>query len=155
MRYLRMRKGKRAFSLVEVLMALALFAIMGAVLLQSVLNGIHALDLVRPEGRQAEDVRFILRQILSIEDRNAFENGGEIETVASGPARWSAEIEETEVLDLFRVEVQIAIGENNQRPDGGIREVLYLYRPRWSDPIDRSILKQEKQTALNQVRPFR
>ncbi len=136
-------------------MAVALFSIMGGVLLQSVINGIHALDRVRPEGREAEDVRFVLRQILSIEDRAAFENGGDVETVDAGPARWRADIEETEVLDLFRVEIQMAIGGDTLRPEEGIREVLYLYRPAWSDPIDRSILLEDKRSALNRIRPFR
>lgn len=144
-----------AFSLIEVLVALAIFALAVAVLAQSVSNAIHGLEVVKSDSHKAQLYRFAMRQILQIEDRDEVEDGGSFETPEDGPVDWSAEIEETEILDLFTLTVELKLDEKGGSifdRDEGYVEKVYVYRPNWSDSADRQALLDDKRTALDSER---
>ena len=149
-------KDRLGFSLMEVLVALAIFAIAIAVLAQAVNNAIRGLELVKHDQHQAQLYRFGLRQILRLEERDEVEDGGKFETPEDGSIDWSAEVEETEILDLFELKVEMSLEGQEvsvfDDKEGVHLETLYVYRPTWSDSLDRESLLQDKQDALEQER---
>lgn len=150
-----MKRARSAFSLIEVLVALAIFALAVGSLASSVRNAIHGLEVTKSDAHKNQLYRFTLRQVLMIEERDEVESGGQVETPEDGPVDWDAEIEETEILDLFELTVSMSLADD--RPsfssnDPLRTEKLYVFRPGWSDGLDRSTLLTDKQDALRDRR---
>jgi len=150
--------SKPGLTLIEALVALALFSIASAVLIQSCANALEGIKAVTNLDNRAQVFRFAIRQIVLIADRDEFEDGGEMHTIDDKTITWSADVEETRILDLFKVTLTLthsddhAFGKNlNQEAH---QEVLYLLRPDWSDPRDWETLKEEKREALMSRRNF-
>ena len=144
--------GQRAFSLIEVMLAVALFAVAVTVLSQSFLNGLVPLALFKKQRSVEQDVRFVRRQVLSIKDRKELEEGGEIETATSGLAQWEAEIEQAGVIDLHKVTLTIRFAETEGHKAQTVSHTHYLLRPLWSEPDERSELLQERRKFVQERR---
>ena len=140
------------FTIVEVTIALAIFSIAVVMLTQSFVNTLLSLDSIESEASILSDVRFVRAQALIVADREEFEEGGEVITLSSGSAIWYATIESTTVSDLFNVLLIIEM----ESPDNGEIEVyeqeLFLLRPTWSDPVERSELIAENRDRLHSNR---
>lgn len=144
-------------TLVEVLLALFLFGLAFTVLTQVFVNTLLAMDTAGERADRKEQFRFIRSVVLEMPDRDEVEDGGTIETLDLGPATWEAEVEETTVADLFRVQLTITLdgplGDNETRTD-----TLYVVRPTWSEPIERSKLiadAQERWLDLRETTAWR
>jgi prepilin-type N-terminal cleavage/methylation domain-containing protein len=145
--------GRRAFTLVEVLVAIALFAIISAVLYESAMNGLLALDALQRETEQFDDLRFVRSQILQEADLDEFEEGGEVETLDSGTVRWEAIVEPTATLHLFRVELFMEFpGEEGSFEPRIVNETLHLLRPTWSEPADATELLEDARERITDGR---
>ncbi|WOO40038.1 type II secretion system protein [Rubellicoccus peritrichatus] len=150
-----MRKATAGFSLIEVLVALAIFALAVAMLSESVKNAMHGLEVVKSDSHKDQLYRFALRQVLLIEERDEVEDGGQVETPEDGPVDWDAEIEDTEILDLFQLTVSMSLADDKPSFSSGEPsrvEKLYVFRPGWSDGVDRSSLLTDKKDALQNQR---
>jgi prepilin-type N-terminal cleavage/methylation domain-containing protein len=138
----------KAFSLIEVIIAIALAGIAFTVLTQTFVNILYTLDSLESQSDREKHIRFVRSQIIMIDDRDEFEEGETITTLEFGEAEWEAEITETAVVDLFKADVRIKF----ENPDGEPfmwEETLFLLRPTWSDPIERSALLTEIKTDLD------
>ncbi|MEX0325246.1 MAG: PilW family protein [Puniceicoccaceae bacterium] len=138
---------RRGFSLIEVVIAVSLAGIAFFVLTQTFFNVLLTLESLESQSDYQKDVRFVRREIIQIADRDELEDGGEITTLDLGQADWRVEIEETEIVDLFKVLLEIDF----ENPDGEpieYREILYLMRPTWSDPIESSAILSEVRDAI-------
>ncbi len=144
----RVPHGNRGFSLIEVLLALALFTLAITVLTQAFVNTLHSLDLTRQETDLNPVLRFVRSQIIQEPDRAELERGGSINTLAFGDAYWQCRIEETATMDLFRVWLQIEVTDPRTAESHEFEDTLHLLRPTWSDPLDRSRTKAEAQDRL-------
>lgn len=147
------RPARAGFSLVEIVIAIAIAGLAFAVLTQTFVYILQALQGVRDMPTQQPDLRFARSQIILEADRDTFENGGELETLNLGTVRWEGYVEETDVVDLFRVTLHMEIDP----PDGDRRskeETLYLLRPTWSDPAERSILLEDARREIESERAF-
>ncbi|MEX0323399.1 MAG: PilW family protein [Puniceicoccaceae bacterium] len=146
-------RSRSGFSLLEVVVAVAIAGIAFAALTQTFFNILLTLDALESESDIQKDIRFVRRQVIQIQERETLEEGGEIETLDLGTAEWTAELEETTVVDLFRL--ALAVEFENPEGDDSINynEVLFLLRPTWSDPIDSSeILAEAKDRIEEQAR---
>ncbi|MGA1205526.1 MAG: prepilin-type N-terminal cleavage/methylation domain-containing protein [Opitutales bacterium] len=145
------RKGcKDAFSLIELVIAIAVAGIAFFVLTETFFNVLLTLEDLETESDHQKDVRFVRRQIIQIADRDELEDGGEITTLDLGEATWEAEVEETGIVDLFRLDLQVEF----ENPDGETieyRESLYLLRPTWSDPIESSTILSEAREKMEEM----
>lgn len=136
--------SKNGFSLIEVLLALAILGIGLAVLAQALINALNAVGALESNDALFHDLEFVERQALKVHDRITFEQGGEVTLPNDNTARWEAEVEETETLDLLRITLQIDLPSSETYPEYSETLTLYQYRQDWMDPIDREILLNEK-----------
>lgn len=140
------------FTLVEVLVCLAIFAVSAVVLGASYVNLIsnyHA--AVRQESLQS-DLSWLRRPLLTEADRAEVEKGGDATLPGGAQARWTAEIEETAVADLFQVTWQVEIDRGQGAPVVPIKQKFYLLRPSWSEPAEREKLRAETKKRLDDER---
>ena len=142
----------RGFSLIEVILAIALFAISAVVLSQSFVNGLQILDAFQSKKSFYQDLQFVRRQVLTIADRDEIEAGGEIETVGSGRARWDAAIESTNVVDLHKVTLTVTFSGKDGRESEEVQKEHYLLRPTWSDLTERLELLEKKRELIEEKR---
>ena len=139
-----MRPRASGFSLIEVLLALAILGIGIGVLAQALINAMTAVGSLESYDSLYNDVEFVARRAMMVSDREQFEDGGEVDLPNDNTATWEAEVEETETLDLLKVTFQIELPESESYPAFDDDFVVYLYRQGWMDPIDRDILLTEK-----------
>ncbi|MGF1485070.1 MAG: type II secretion system protein [Opitutales bacterium] len=152
------RRIRRAFTLVEVLFALTVFGLASVVLMEATRLGLFSLEIVRETRDYDEDFRFVLRQILNIAEREDFEDGGEIETLGGGEADWEVELEETNIIDLFKVELTVTFSDSGPSFTSTQSEpytaTLYVLRPGWMEEQDFESLLEDKREALEDARPW-
>jgi hypothetical protein len=134
--------GVAGLSLVEVVVALALFCMVAFTLLQTVNYGLQALDKGNPDTlRMAmRDLRY---EVLQITDRATVEEGGEGKTSAGDRFIWRAEVFPTTVIDYFQIELEARFPELS-----GVEEkremLLQVYRPGWSQDRDKEVLVEQR-----------
>lgn len=149
------RTSRRSgFTLIEVVVALAIFAMAAVVLSDTFVNTLLAREKGLSNDVYHRDIRAVRMQLLLEPNREEAEDGGTYETLSNGSANWKAEIEPTNVVDLFQVEFRIEFSEPQEDQETAYRETLYLLRPTWSESDERSELLQEKKEALENSRGF-
>ncbi len=142
------------FSLIEVVVAVALFAMAATVLMSSFVNALFARERSQSNDVRDADIRAVRMQLLLEPNLDDAEDGGQYETLNNGEARWRAEIEPTKVVDLFRVEFFIEFPQPQEEQAADYHETLYLLRPTWSESDERATLLEDKKQALLDSRGF-
>ncbi|MGE9294521.1 MAG: PulJ/GspJ family protein [Puniceicoccales bacterium] len=147
---------RRGLSLIEVVIALAIFAGVVGMLSQAVQMSVHAMDTLDEDTRREQELRFAVREILQVSGREDMEDGGDIQTLDSGNIHWEAEVEETDIVDLFTLHLTLEWEDVPGDEDGQgtyLREQsLYVLRPEWSVGDERSTLLDDKTRDLQNSR---
>lgn len=142
------RRRDRGFTLIEVLVALSIFALAAVVLGTAYVNVLTSYAVVARSGQVDEDVRFARTALLAQADREEAERGGDFEGVGGRRVRWSAEVEPTGVADLFTVTLTCEVTS----PGGGRAETMVetfrLLRPTWSEALERETLRSEARERI-------
>ena len=146
------RRRVTAFTLVEVLIAVAIFAMAASVLMSAFVNALLSRESAAKYDLINADIRAVRMQLLLEPNLEDAEDGNEYETVHSGKASWEARVEPTDVVDLFQVELSIRFSEPPEGLVADYSEKLYLLRPTWSESDERSELLQDKREALEDTR---
>ena len=141
-----------AFTLIAVLLALALFAIAVVVMGASYINVLFALEAVRADRVLEQEMAFVRSVILTAPDVETLEDGGELPTGAMGYAYWEAELEPTGIADLFVVRVTIVLEGGRDKEEQTLTDRLVVLRPAWSEPVDREELRAESAQRLEEIR---
>jgi type II secretion system protein I len=144
------RGGDRhAFTLVEVLMAIAIFALSAVVLASAYVNVLNSYALVERLSQSDADVNFARSLVLTEADRKKVEQGGEFELVDGRRAKWEAEIVSTATADLFTVNFTCTVGANGDREPEKTVQTFLLLRPTWSiDAGERSKLREDAKQRI-------
>ena len=142
------------FSLIEVVVAVAVFAIAATVLTSSFVNALLAREHGRSQSLRAADIRAVRLQLLLEPDIERAEEGDRYDTLSSGEAEWHAEIEPTEVVDLFAVRLMVDFSESPEDMPPSYEEELFLLRPTWSESDERDELLDDKRRELERSRDF-
>jgi len=146
--------NRTGFSLIEVVVALAIFAMAAVVLTETFVNSLLAREKGVSNDARNRDIRDVRMQLLLEPNREDAEEGDTYKTLSNGSARWEAEIKPTNVIDLFQVQLRIEFEEPQDAQKVSYLETLYLLRPTWSESDERSDLLQEKREALIKSRDF-
>jgi general secretion pathway protein I len=137
-----------AFTMLEVLVALAIFAAMAVVLVASYLNILTAYEVAGRGPAGELDVRFAREMLLAEGSLDAALAGADFEGADGGRVKWKAEIEPTETADLFFVTFTCEIDATKDTPARNVAETFRLLRPTWSQPADRETLRAEARQRI-------
>ena len=146
------RRRVTAFTLVEVLIANAIFGMAASVIMSAFVNALLSRESAAKYDLINDDIRAVRMQLLLEPKLEYAEDGNEYETVHSGEASWEARVEPTDVVDLFQVGLSIRFSEPPEGLVADYSEKLYLLRPTWSESDERSELLQDKREALEDNR---
>lgn len=141
-----------AFSLMEVVIAVAIFAMAATVLTSAFTNALLSRERSVSHDLINNDIRAVRLQLLLEANLDDAEDGDDMETLSSGEASWEAVIEPTNVIDLFRVQLNISFSEPAEGIPKDYTETLYLLRPTWSESSEREDLLQDKRDDLEDTR---
>jgi general secretion pathway protein I len=135
--------------LLEVLVALAIFALAAVVLGATYVNALNAYEMAARYNEYTEDLRFVRAALLTEPDRDKAAAGGDLDLGDNKRAHWQAEIAPTNTVDLFSVSWTCEITDPARRVPYRATQTLLLLRPTWSDPVERSKgLEQAKERIL-------
>ncbi|MDR2982644.1 MAG: prepilin-type N-terminal cleavage/methylation domain-containing protein [Puniceicoccales bacterium] len=141
------RKWTPAFSLMEVIISLAIFAIMAVVLLQAVGSVQEAMITTRDLTGREEAKRFVMRRVMSAQNTDAAAAGGTVELSDGESVSWAVSLEVTNLPDLHQATVTLNWSNGDTETLN-----LWAYRPEWSDASVRSNLIQNMRTEYPQSR---
>ncbi|WP_438482342.1 type II secretion system protein [Oleiharenicola lentus] len=138
----------RAFSLVEVLVALAIFALASMVLVGAFVNVLNAQNTALRRDENGAAVRLIREALYAEPLLENIERWNDIKLPDDGRGRWQATVEPTTVADLFQVtlEAELDLGRGKDRLT--VTETFRLLRPTWSLAVDRETLRSDARSKL-------
>jgi len=140
---------RRGFTLLEVLVALAIFGLAAVVLGATYVNALNAYQAASRRNEYEEDLRFVRAAVLIESDRDKVEEGGDLDLGNNKRAHWKAEIAATSTLDLFAVAWTCEITDPARTAPYRVTQRFMLLRPTWSDPVERGkTLEQVKERIL-------
>jgi general secretion pathway protein I len=149
---LRSRRGRlsvRGFTLVEVLMAIAIFALSAVILASAYVNVLNGYMIVERTAQSSADIAFARALVLTEPDRKKLEQGGEFDTTDGKHAKWGVEILSTGTADLFTVNFTCTIGGIGEPEPQKTLQTFTLLRPTWSiDPAERAKLREGAKTRI-------
>ncbi len=138
----------RAFTLIEVLISLAIFALAAIGLSVAYLNVLGGYQAVAHKQEGEEEWKLLRTIILSEPDREKVVAGGQLPLPDNSNLHWSATIESTSVADLFAVTIKSEPETSGNGDSHAREEKIFLLRPKWSDPAERNKLRAESQERL-------
>lgn len=145
-------RASTGFTLIEVLVSLAIFALAAVVLSAAYLNVLSSYQAAARRQQGEEDWKLVRAAVAAEPDRAVIEKGGDISLPDQRRLRWTATIESTTVADLFAVTLE-ASAEDSGPAGGWTRaERLMLLRPSWSDPAERAELRAAAKARLEAER---
>lgn len=141
------RLARTAFTLMEVMVATGVFALMAVALLEAVAQVQTALIETQTATTREAARRFILRQVLAASSQDAILAGNDVALDTGGSAKCTISLDETSIPDLHRVGIALDWG------DGDVENLsLWVYRPEWSNLDSRSALLQNLREQFPQSR---
>jgi general secretion pathway protein I len=145
------RKKGAGFSMIEVLVALAIFTLMAIVLGATYLNILKAYEVAGRAVNRDEDVRFARAALLAEADLQLVERGADFAGANGRNVSWKAVVEPTSTADLFLVTFQCEItGPDLPKPETH-EERFRVLRPTWSQPADRDKLRADAKMRIEKV----
>lgn len=145
-------RARAGFTLLEVLVALSIFAMAVVVLGSGYLNVLNSYEVVSRGAQVREDFAFARQLVLREPDREKVEEGGEFDSAGGRRVRWTAEIESTNVADLFQVTFTCTVDVEGRTEPDRVVQTFRLLRPTWStDPAERSKLRDEARTRIHEL----
>jgi prepilin-type N-terminal cleavage/methylation domain-containing protein len=148
-----MKRGKKsAFTLIEVVLASAIFATALVVLTGAFTNALTAMHNMHRDAGDEVIFRYVSSLVTTVPDLDNFKEGEELDLPDDAKVSWTAVVEQTAVADLFKVELTITLRKAGADEPLVRVEHLYLLRPTWSDSDDRDKIISDAKTALNTER---
>jgi len=125
-----------------VLLALALIALAAVAVGETVRSSLDLLGRARSVAQPPVGWSIAREALLRAASGDEAEEGGRINPPAGGDVRWEAQVEETGLPDLFEVRLAVEAGDRETE------SVLYLYRPAWSNAVDRGPLFEDARKII-------
>lgn len=138
---IRFSKAIGAFSLVEVLIALSLFAISAVVFTTSITSALQVMIGFEKDIEREEDMRFLRATIPYELSKEDLLKGGKLKVIHGGDVNWTATLTEENLLDFWNIAIEYQF-PNEPQP---VLENYKRLAMGWMDPIDRSSKMTDKQ----------
>ena len=139
----RAPRAAAGFSLLEVLVALMIFALSAIVLGSTYVNILNSYEAVARGNTRDEDVAFARAQLLAQTDRAKVEAGAEFDSLENRHVRWSATLASTAMPDLFIVTFFCEVSDTTKGGDAQkTTQTFTVLRPTWSDAAEKTQLRQ-------------
>lgn len=146
--------NRRAFTLVEVLISLAMFALAAVSLGAAYTNVILSRQALRVNEVAVDDLARARAALLETVNYDDVTTGGEIHLPGDRLATWKGEIEATPVSDLFSVTLTVEIQNADGTDAKPLTETRLLLRPSWSVPSDRQKIRDAAKQRLATERGY-
>jgi len=139
----------RGFTLLEVLMALVIFALAATVLAGAYLNVINSYSILARGNQLDSDLAYARSLVVLEPDIKKLENGGEFDTTDNRHAKWSVDVQPTTTADLFTVTFTCEFTGTSGGESQKNVETFMLLRPTWSiDPAARGQLRLDTKNRI-------
>jgi hypothetical protein len=122
-------------------MALVIFALTAVVLGGAYVNVLNSYEIARKANVNDEDIAFARSQLLTQSDLQTARIGAEFDD-GDRHVKWTAEVDAANTTDLFNVAFTCTITEPGTASPKVVVQNFMLLRPTWSDPTDRTTLRQ-------------
>lgn len=162
MRIVLQKDGKKSgFMLIEVLVALAIFGLAAVYLVDGAFVASRTIRLMKDARELEQDLLWVRSQVLTEPSYEKLQDGGELTALTMGEVEWEVEVEMTEVLDLYLVNLTLEYEGND---DFGIEpgernSQMYLLRPSWGRHADfateRNRLLEDKRDKIRDLKTER
>lgn len=144
------RRGEGGFTFLEVLVALAIFALTGLVLASAYMNVLSAQHASLQRDASLADRRLVREALYAEPTLEKVTAWNDLELPEDRTARWRATVVPTTLADLFDVTLEIELPAADGRKGAVITETCRLLRPSWSQPADRDKLRADARSKLAQ-----
>jgi prepilin-type N-terminal cleavage/methylation domain-containing protein len=146
---------KNAFTLIEVLVALSIFALAAVGLGSAYSNILLSRMALKEKGVGEEDFARCRAAMIETANFADIEKGGDVYLPDDRMARWKGKIEPTTVTDLFLITLTVEIQTSAGGPYGAPREQSqWILRPTWSVESDRAKLLSDAKQRLLKTRGY-
>jgi len=146
---------RRGFTLIEVLVSLAIFALAAVSLGAAYSNVILGRIALQQDEQRLDDIARCRAALMETPGFDDVETGGDIHLPGGRTAHWKGKIEATAVSDLFAVELSCEIPTANGGEPEEISETRMLLRPTWSIPADRQKIRDDARQRLEKERGYK
>ncbi len=146
---------RRGFTLIEVLVSLAIFALAAVSLGAAYSNVILGRIALQQDEQRLDDIARCRAALMETPGFDDVESGGDIHLPGGRTAHWKGKIEATAVSDLFAVQLTAEIEPTNGGEAEEITETRMLLRPTWSIPSDRQKIRDEARQRLEKERGYK
>lgn len=139
---------RRGFTLLEVVVSLAILSIAGVVLATGFASFLQNYHAAFNRSRDPEDVALVRAALLAEPDVEKVEDWNDLELPEDRKARWRATVEPTTIADLFSVTCEVEIRSPDESEPVQTTLHLNLLRPTWSQPDERETLRAASRDRL-------
>jgi len=146
---------RRGFTLIEVLVSLAIFALAAVSLGAAYSNVILGRIALQQDEQRLDDIARCRAALMETPGFDDVESGGDIHLPGGRTAHWKGKIEATAVSDLFAVQLTAEIEPSNGGEAEEVNETRMLLRPTWSIPSDRQKIRDEARQRLEKERGYK
>ena len=133
-----MRKRKKGFMLIEVLIALSLFGLSAVYLVEGAFVASRTIRFMKDTRELEQDLLWARNEIFQEADYEKLSEGGDLPTISMGDIQWETEVEMTGVTDLYKVILTLSYDGNDELgvEPGERVYVMLMLRPTWSNHGD-------------------
>ena len=146
-----MTTNRQGFTILEVLVAVVIFAGAAMVLVASYVNILGNFENSRIQTNYEEELAFVRADMQIISDIEEAMEGADFDMGNDVSGSWYSEIEMTEFPNLFNVNLIVNMtdkeGERRQ-----LTQQFYLLRPTWGDPDEVDRARQDLQERMTDFR---
>ena len=148
-------RRRRAFTLVEVLIALAVFTGSAIVLGSAYVNILTGYERARWNSSRDDDLRFARAALLAEPDIEKAREGGDFEAVGGRRFKWTATIDPTPTADLFLVVFNCEISGGDTKGTETATQEFRVIRPTWSVAAERETLRADAKRRIEEINTAR
>ncbi|MDA0348607.1 MAG: prepilin-type N-terminal cleavage/methylation domain-containing protein [Verrucomicrobia bacterium] len=146
-----MKIDNKGFTILEVLVAVVIFAGAATVLVASYINILSNFEASRVKANFDEELAYVRSELQIISDVEEATDGREFDMGNGVQGIWYSEIEMTEIPNLFTVNLVVDMTDSEGEQQH-LNQQFYLLRPSWGEPDEVDKARQDMQERMQDFR---